>query len=139
MTAAPTTVAYCYDNADRLTATTVTNPPAGASPVAGSNLTASTLQYDAHGNTTTLGNQSMTYDVADRHMSTTVVDGGTTSAVTYQRDATGRIVARTSTVGGTSTTIRYLYAGGTLFGVANATGLIERTSSSATVPCSRCP
>ena len=26
----PTTVAYCYDNADRLTATTTTNPQAGA-------------------------------------------------------------------------------------------------------------
>ncbi len=120
----PATVAYCYDNADRLTATTVTNPPAGASPVAGSNLTASTLQYDAHGNTTTLGNQTMTYDITDRHMSTTVVDTAGTSVVTYQRDVTGRIVARTSTVGTTSTTIEYLYAGGTFFGVANGSGVL---------------
>ncbi|MDQ2636112.1 MAG: hypothetical protein M3Y83_04445, partial [Actinomycetota bacterium] len=35
----PTTVAYCYDAADRLTDTTVTGAPAGASPVAAGNLT----------------------------------------------------------------------------------------------------
>ncbi len=57
----PTTVAYCYDGADRLTSTTVTGAPVGASPVAGGNLstTAGTggasggagvsLAYDAHG------------------------------------------------------------------------------------------
>ncbi|MEQ1736422.1 MAG: hypothetical protein ABL886_08465, partial [Rhodoglobus sp.] len=57
----PTTVAYCYDTADRLTATTVTNPPTGAGPVASSNLSTvapgATLAYDAHGNTTKLGDQ----------------------------------------------------------------------------------
>lgn len=36
---AVTSVAYCYDNADRLTQTTVTGAPVGASPVAGGNLT----------------------------------------------------------------------------------------------------
>ena len=124
----PTTVAYCYDYADRLTATTVTNPPVGASPVAGTALTASTLLYDSHGNTTVLGNQTMTYDVADRHLSTTVVDTAGTSVVTYLRDVTGRIVARTSTPpGGPATTIRYLFAAGSLFGVASSTGvLVER-------------
>ena len=127
----PTSVAYCYDNADRLTATTVTNPPVGTggpAPVAGANLTAATLQYDAHGNTTTLGNQVMTYDVADRHLSTTVTDTAGISVVTYLRDVTGRIVARTSTApGGPATTIRYLFAAGTLFGVADGTGvLLER-------------
>ncbi len=70
-----------------------------------------TLQYDAHGNTTTLGNQVMTYDVADRHLSTTVTDTAGISVVTYLRDVTGRIVARTSTPpGGPATTIRYLFA-----------------------------
>jgi RHS repeat-associated protein len=127
----PTTVAYCYDFADRLTATMVSNPPVGASPVAGTALTASTVQYDSHGNTTVLGNQTMTYDVADRHLSTTVVDSAGTSVVTYLRDVTGRIVARTSTPpGGPATTIRYLFAAGSLFGVADGTGvLVERDLS----------
>ena len=70
----PTTVAYCYDNADRLTSTTVTNAPAGAGPVAGGNLSTiapgATLAYDAHGNTTRLGDQTLSYDVADRHTKT---------------------------------------------------------------------
>jgi hypothetical protein len=29
------TVAYCYDNADRLTSTSVANAPAGVGPIAG--------------------------------------------------------------------------------------------------------
>jgi len=51
---APTTVAYCYDAADRLTGTTVTGAPTGASPVSAGNLTTTgpgaTLAYDARGN-----------------------------------------------------------------------------------------
>src|SRR6187399_1667415 len=47
-----TSVAYCYDNADRLTNTAVTNAPSGASPVAGGNLTTTgpgaSLGYDSH-------------------------------------------------------------------------------------------
>ena len=58
---AVTDVAYCYDNADRLTGTTVSNPPLGASPVGGSNLSSAgpnpSLAYDAHGNTTVLADQ----------------------------------------------------------------------------------
>jgi RHS repeat-associated protein len=124
----PTTVAYCYDNADRLTATTITGAPAGANPVAGGALTAATLVYDSHGNTTKLADQTLGYDVADRHMTTTLDDGTT---IAYARDATGRIVARTNTPpAGTATTIRYLFAGGTLFGVANGAGaLLERDLS----------
>jgi YD repeat-containing protein len=34
----------------------------------------------------------MTYDVADRHMSTTLDDG---TVITYQRDAAGTVVSRT--------------------------------------------
>jgi len=130
----PTTVAYCYDWADRLTATTVTNAPVGASPVAGANLTTigtPTLVYDSHGNTTTLGNQTMVYDVADRHIATTVVDAGGTSTVTYVRDASDRIVSRTSTPpSGPATTTRYLYAGGSLFGTDSGAGTaVERDVS----------
>ncbi len=51
------TVAYCYDNADRLTSTAVTNPPTGGS--VGYTALSSTgpdanVSYDAQGNTTAL-------------------------------------------------------------------------------------
>jgi YD repeat-containing protein len=56
--ATPTTTAYCYDNADRLTGTTTTAAPVGADPTLATNLTTAgatpSLAYDAHGNTTTL-------------------------------------------------------------------------------------
>jgi len=134
----PMTVAYCYDNADRLTSTTVTNAPPGASPVVANNLTttgpAVSLVYDAHGNTTVLSNQSMVYDVSDRHMKTTVVDGGVTSTVEYLRDATGRIVARISddniADATPATTVRYTFAAGGQFGVLNGSGaVVERDVS----------
>lgn len=70
---------YCYDNADRLY---YTNDSRYSNP-----------QYDSHGNTTGLGSTTMTYDGADRHMTT--VSGGTT--ITYKRDALDRIVERTTT------------------------------------------
>jgi len=66
----------CYDNADRLTSTTT--PGMG------------TLAYDSHGNTTTLGGQSMGYDGADRHVTT----DGNGVTLRYARDATDRIVSR---------------------------------------------
>ena len=134
----PMMVAYCYDNADRLTSTTVTNAPSGASPVIANNLTmtgpAVSLVYDAHGNTTVLSNQSMVYNVSDRHMKTTVVDGGVTSTVEYLRDATGRIVARISddniADATPATTVRYTFAAGGQFGVLNGSGaVIERDVS----------
>lgn len=60
---APAVVGYCYDHADRLVSTT--DAAAGtASTVAG------TLAYDSHGNTTRLGEQTMTYDAANRHVMT---------------------------------------------------------------------
>jgi RHS repeat-associated protein len=90
----PATTSYCYDNADRLTGTTVTNPPAGTDPVNGTALTASTLTYDAHGNTTTLADQTLQYDVTDRHTKTTLGDG---TVLDYVRDVTGRVVQRTMT------------------------------------------
>jgi RHS repeat-associated protein len=90
--------AYCYDNTDRLTATTVTTPVVGANPIAGSNLTSTgtspSLVYDAHGNTTTLADQTLGYDGTDRHLTTTLADG---TLISYLRDVTGRIVQRTMT------------------------------------------
>ena len=89
-----TVVTYCYDNADRLTATAIPTPISGAAPVAALSLSvaSATLAYDGHGNTTTLADQTWSYDVADRHISTTIAG----SAVTYLRDAAGAIVKRTA-------------------------------------------
>jgi RHS repeat-associated protein len=123
-----TSVAYCYDHADRLTATTVTGAPSGASPVAGGNLTTTgpgaTLAYDAHGNTITLADQTLTYDVADRHVKTVLADGTT---IAYLLDAGGRMVQRTVTgaPGGVGNgTIRYL-AGG-VSAVADGSGAVQQ-------------
>jgi len=58
MTDNGTTTTYCYDHADRLTSTSdtrYTNPT-----------------YDAHGNTVGLGDETLGYDGADRHLTTTV-------------------------------------------------------------------
>ena len=84
---APST--YCYDGADRLTSTTDARY---ANPA-----------YDAHGNTTTIGAQSLVYDGADRHLRTTL---GATN-VAYARDATDRITSRSEA----GTTLRYGYSG----------------------------
>ncbi|MFT4285139.1 MAG: PA14 domain-containing protein, partial [Protaetiibacter sp.] len=112
----PTTVGYCYDTADRLTATTVTGAPAGASSVAGGNLSTiapgPTLAYDAHGNTTRLADQALVYDVTNRHTGTTLDDG---TIIEYTRDATNRIVKRTVKAGPSDPSpevTKYLYAGG---------------------------
>lgn len=106
--ATPNTTTSCYDNADRLTATTVTEARAGTSPLAGTSLDASTLVYDARGNTTTLADQRLAYDSANRHMSTTV---GTTT-VSYERDGSNRIVTRTEDAASTKTVAKYAFTGG---------------------------
>jgi RHS repeat-associated protein len=128
----PTTVAYCYDDADRLTGTTVTAAPAGASPVAAGALTTTgpgaSLAYDTRGNTTVLADQQLGYDITNRHISTTLDDG---TVITYLRDATNRIVERKVTKPGDPDQVtRYTYAGGGdgAFGILNATGaLVEAT------------
>ena len=94
----PVSTSYCYDQTDRLTSTAVTGTPAGPglSPVA-AGIAAAQLAYDAHGNTTTLADQTLGYDVSDQHVKTTVAGGPT---ITYLRDVTGRIVQRTETPAG---------------------------------------
>ena len=82
---------YCYDAADRLTSSSDT---AIGSPT-----------YDAHGNTVTLGAQTLTYDGADRHVKTVVAGGAT---VSYRRDSSGRIVERTE---GANAAVHYGFAG----------------------------
>lgn len=76
------TTTYCYDQADRL--------------VKSSDVKLTTPIYDAHGNTTQLGNASnltkFTYDSSDRNSSITEVS--TNKATYYDRDVQGRVVAR---------------------------------------------
>ena len=83
--------AYCYDNAYRLTVATVTNPEAGANPVAGSILTVATpnatLAYDGQGNTTRLADQALEFDTVTRRRPW---------SSTIQRDATCRVITRTA-------------------------------------------
>ncbi|MBO3088973.1 PA14 domain-containing protein [Cellulomonas dongxiuzhuiae] len=100
---AATTVTSCFDHADRLTSTTVTNPAAGASAVSRS-VTGASISYDASGSTTALAGQSFTYDQAGRHMSSTDADGTT---VVYGRDPANRIIERTQTVAGATSVVRY--------------------------------
>ncbi|WP_216093152.1 PA14 domain-containing protein [Curtobacterium sp. UCD-KPL2560] len=105
---AATQVASCYDAADRLIGTTVTNPVTGATPV-NQSLTGAQLVYDAHGNTTTLADETLVYDGQDRHVQTALTDG---SKVSYVRDASNRIVQRTEqTPNGTKTVTRYGFTG----------------------------
>jgi RHS repeat-associated protein len=104
-----TATAYCYDSADRLTTTTVSNAPTGPDQLLSANLTSANLAYDAHDNITKLADQTMTYDQTDRHLATTSADG---TSVTYTRDATDRVVSMTTTpAGGTPTTVYYGYTG----------------------------
>ncbi len=58
-----TPITYCYDDADRLTAT---SDPAAASV----NTAGGTLAYDDHGNTTVLDGEEHVYDIANRHLAT---------------------------------------------------------------------
>ncbi|MBT2518754.1 hypothetical protein J7E29_15015 [Streptomyces sp. ISL-90] len=107
------TTAYCYDHTDRLTSTTVTGAAVGGglNPVA-AGIAASGLGYDAHGNTTKLVDQTLKYDVSDQHLSTALTDG---TRIEYQRDVTGRIVARTETTGAQNPqtlTVRSGFTGG---------------------------
>ncbi|TPW12523.1 MAG: YD repeat protein, partial [Acidimicrobiaceae bacterium] len=93
-----TVASYCYDNADRLTSTT----QAGYS---------TPIVYDTHGNTVQIAGQTLTYDYTNRHIGSYAPNAtAPTSSVVYQRDAAGRIVSRTTTGTGASTT-RYGFCG----------------------------
>jgi RHS repeat-associated protein len=134
----PVVVASCYDNADRLTSDSVTGAPAGASPLLSTDLTEASgpsqnLGYDAHGDVTSIGDQSVTYDQTGRHLSTTTSDtgtGGPTDTVTYVRDVTGTAVQMSTTIGGTTSTVDYSGGGGVGFTFnADNTALEETTLS----------
>lgn len=124
----PTTTAYCYDNTDRLTATTTTNPPANSNPITGTNLSTTSLVYDAHGNTTTLADQTLSYDGADRHATTTLSDG---TVLTYLRDVTGRVIQRTlHRATGPDEIQRYTYSASAQYAVLDGSNaVLSRTLS----------
>ncbi|MDO9589652.1 MAG: RHS repeat-associated core domain-containing protein, partial [Microcella sp.] len=61
-------------------------------------LATSELAYDSHGNTTKLADQTLLFDKTNRHLSTTIGTGTEATTITYTRDVTNRIVARTVTV-----------------------------------------
>ncbi len=105
-----TTTGYCYDWADRLTSSTVTNPVTGAHAVA-DGLAPADITYDTRGNAVKLGDMTFAWDASNRHVGTTYADGTT---VTVIRDVTGRVAARTTDPTGATppTTVTYLYAGG---------------------------
>ena len=124
--AAAVATTYCYDGMDRLIKS------AGPTGVDGSNLSTTpqvgppavpvTLAYDTHGNTTTLADQTLAYDVADQHTTTTLTDG---TVIAYLRDLSGSIVQRTErpSAFGTPTVTRY-----TAGAVLNGDGIIiQRT------------
>ena len=108
---AAVTTSFCYDYADKLTSATT----AGIG----------TIVYDSHGNTNSLFGESHTYDVVNRHVSTSKVSPATT--VTYTRDATDRIVARTATG---ETAVRYWYGDGSdsISGTTNTSGTALTTT-----------
>ena len=91
-----TRTAYCYDAADRLLG------------VRSGGVDTLTTGYDARGNTTKLGVQTLGYDIANRHLTTVA---GTTT-VAYRRDAFDRIVSRKEITDGVPTTQRYASTGG---------------------------
>jgi YD repeat-containing protein len=86
---AGTPVGYCYDHADRLTST--------SDPLEPVSVAAGTLAYDSHGNTSRLGDEVHTYDVAGRHVRTGPAPGASgVPTVAYVRDATDVIVSRSA-------------------------------------------
>ncbi len=132
----PTTTSsttYCYDAADRLLGSVVSgdlipeaNPVAdGLSPAVGA--TPAEVQYDARGNTTKLADQSLVFDLSNRHVSTTVTAGSDTTKVSYLRDATNRIVSRSVTVNNVETqTTRYAHTA-----TADVSGLVVDAATGA--------
>src|SRR5207244_8599434 len=76
-----TATTYCYDAADRATST--------------SDARYGSITYDAHGNTKTIGGQTLGYDGVDRHLTTSYGPASAQTTISYTRDATDRLAART--------------------------------------------
>ncbi|QGF23606.1 hypothetical protein Rai3103_07930 [Raineyella fluvialis] len=106
---------YCYNNADQL--------------ITASDPTLTDAQYDAHGNTTGLGDAShrtgFGYDAGDRN---TAITSGTTETV-FTRDAQNRIIAREHRQNGATTSlVKYGFtgAGDTPDFLTDATGAVTQ-------------
>ncbi|MFI6168522.1 PA14 domain-containing protein [Nocardia sp. NPDC051052] len=111
---APATVTnYCYDHADRLLSTR------GATDLS--------FTYDNYGNATKVGSDTLTYDSTRRHISTTTAAG---KSVTYTRDVTDRITARSTKDGANPEQVtKYGFTdsdGGTEFVLDNKGALRQR-------------
>lgn len=109
------TTTYCYDHADRLRSTAVTNPVSGADMVS-DGLAVGDIAYDSRGNITRLGSAGnrieFGYDADNAHTTTTTYqDGAVASTVTLKRDALGRVKDRTTVSAAGTETISFLYAG----------------------------
>lgn len=106
---------YCYNAIDQLTSS---SDPAVGTPL-----------YDSHGNTTTLGNQTLSFDAADRHTHTSVkVNGQVVTDVGYTRDGTDRITVRTE--GATTTHYGFSGSGDSATVLLDATNhVLQRTIS----------
>ncbi|MEV7874681.1 PA14 domain-containing protein [Microbacterium sp. NPDC089188] len=107
--ASVTTADYCYDRADRLLASYVSNPVPGASQIA-DGFNADETSFDVRGNTTRLSNLLFSYDAKNRHIGTRTYAGSVVSVV---RDGSGRVVSRTVDPAGDApaVTTRFVYAG----------------------------
>ncbi len=92
---------YCYDAADRLLGSVVSGDAIPEANAVADGLAPTELAYDARGNTTTLADQSLVFDLANRHVSTTVTTAEGATTVSYQRDAGNRIISRTVDAPGT--------------------------------------
>lgn len=87
------TITYAYDKADRLT--TVTGDPTLSGSVG----------YDSFGDVTSIGPLRITYDAAA--MVTELRDTATSNSVAFVYDADEKAIAKTTTTGGVTTTVRY--------------------------------
>lgn len=88
---------YCYDQADRL--------------IASSNALYDAPVYDTHGNTTSLGSgttkTTFTYDSSDRNIGIVETNGTATVTTTYTRDVQGRLKYRHHDTNGTQASDDY--------------------------------
>ena len=91
------TTTYCYDQADRL--------------IASSNALYDAPVYDAHGNTTSLGSGTtktyFTYDSSDRNVGVTEANAIGSVTTTYARDVQGRLKYRHHDTNGTNVSDDY--------------------------------
>jgi RHS repeat-associated protein len=117
MTINGVTTTYCYDQADRL--------------IASSDPTLTTPTYDSHGNTLSLGDATrktiFSYDTSDRNTYIKQSTSSQTLESTYTRDVQGRVIRREAKTNGSVTSdVSYSFTGNgdTPDALLNATGTV---------------